>query len=167
MSESPRTSKLAILGRFGLLGWSIGVTLFHAAAALGVAVTIGPFILGAVLGIGLLVLFVWAVVRLVGFVLFGNDPQYQEFINTGGDPYLDFLPPPFNTDADAQRLGVLNEPEHLYLNNGNRQSCHCPFCNEVVWEISPGDFNGLVICWNCSQTFSPYSSWESDLEVPT
>lgn len=158
MSKNTRTPKLVVLSRFGLFGWSFGVTLFHTAAALGMAVTIGPFILGAVIGIGLLVLFVWSAVRLAGHILFGSDPQYQDFISSGGDPYLDFLPPPFNTDSDAQRLGAISGfdsdacPHH---DSGDHRSCTCPCCNITVWEVNPGDFAGLVSCWNCSYEFKP------------
>ena len=182
MSGEPRTSKAVILGRFGIYGWSFGVTAFYIASALGLAVTIGPFIIGAVLGVGLLVLFLWGSVRVIGYLLFGGQPEYQQFIQNGGDPYLDFVPPPFNSDTQIQRLGGLREPEYTAFVPPSHWRCQCPCCGarvessvDVCWhcgygedivqcpnchqfvkELTPGDFQNSVICCHCSHTFQPF-----------
>ena len=180
MSGEPRTSKLTILGRFAVYGWSFGVMMFYIFTFLGIAATIGPFIVGGLLGIGLLVLFVWGCMRLIGYVLFGSTPQYQQFINEGGDPYLDFVPAPFNTDSWTQRLGGLREPQYTCFvppqhwqnqcpccgarsedtvdtcwNCGYGHSIiQCPHCGGLLKETNPGDFErDLIICGHCSCTF--------------
>ncbi len=147
--QSPPTSNLKVLQNFGMFGASFGVTCFYIATALGLAVSIGPFILAGVLGIGTLVFFLWAMMRLIGFVFYGNDPEYKKWRAEGNDPYLSCVPPPFNPDSWESRAGFTEIPEefagHEYVecSCGNivieeeigllrSEGVMCPFCNEYL-----------------------------------
>ncbi len=143
MSGNRRTPKSTILGRFGILGASIGVTIFYIATAAGLAVTIGPFLIGGLVGIGLLVLFVWGGTNLIALLFMGNDPEYRAWRREGGDPYFDNLPPPFNTDSNTQRDGGLAEPEYEGFVPPDDWVHQCPKCG-ARWEHAVG------VCWNCN-----------------
>lgn len=141
MSGQPRTSKTTIIARILALGASLGTTFFYILAALGVSVAIGPIWIGAVIGICLFVFVMWAIIRLVGWLFAGDDPDYQQYIAEGGDPYFDGLPPPFNTDSWTQRIGGLSEPVTDFVPPDHWQY-QCQKCGaRVEHEID--------ICWNC------------------
>ena len=170
---TPRTPKSTIIGRFASLGLMVGFSLFSFCTAMGIAVTIGPFLIGGLVGILLLVGGISLIMRLIGFVYYGHDPAYQEFRRNGGDPYLDFLPPPFNTDSWTQRIGGLSEPETDFVPSeswvfqcvgcGARRAApddtcwhcgraveQCPNCGILVQEAELGDFGTCgVNCPNC------------------
>jgi hypothetical protein len=127
-----------------MLGASVGVTCFYIATALGLAVTVGPFLIGGLLGIGLLVLFCWGGVRLFSLIFLNDDPEYREFIEEGGDPYLDFVPPPFNTNSVEQGLGEVDLD-----NYADCDRVECQGCGNIVIEPEPGEFRNGVWCPFC------------------
>ena len=47
--------------------------------------------------------FSWLVTNLGMGLMFGNNPQYQNYKNNGGDPFMDNLPRVLNPDSQAVR----------------------------------------------------------------
>ncbi|QDU50481.1 hypothetical protein Pan110_28320 [Gimesia panareensis] len=141
MSGQPRTPKTTIIARIFAFGASMGTMFFYILAALGITAAIGPMLIGAIFGIGIWVFIVWAIIRFVGWIFAGNDPDYQQYIAEGGDPYFDTLPAPFNTDSPTQRIGGLREPESDFVPPEHWQY-QCQRCGaRVEHEID--------VCWNC------------------
>ena len=137
----PRTSKTTIIARIFGLGASLGTTFFYLLTALGVSVAIAPIWIGAVIGIGLFVFVMWAIIRFLGWAMSGDDPAYQQYIAEGGDPYFDGLPPPFNSDSWTQRIGGLSEPitDFVPPDHWQYQCQRCGARRE----------HQIDTCWNC------------------
>ncbi|QDT24399.1 hypothetical protein [Gimesia chilikensis] len=141
MSGQPRTSKTTIIARILALGASLGTTLFYILGALGVSAAIGPIWIGGIIAVSFWVLVMWGIIRLLGWAMSGHDPDYQQYISEGGDPYFDGLPPPFNMDSVTQRVGGLSEPITDFVPPEDWQY-QCMQCGaRVEHEIDT--------CWNC------------------
>jgi hypothetical protein len=112
---------------------------------------------GIVPGIGVLFIVVAAVaammiafsliLRLFGWVFWRNDPGYQQFRRSGGDPYFDLtLPAGINNDDWATRCGGQPEPKTSFVppKEWLVQCNNCHARNEVA--AGP--------CWNCGNNLS-------------
>lgn len=86
--------------------------------------------------------FCWLFVNITMAVLFGRSPEYQRYRRSGGDPYLDSLPPPFNPDSEVTRETGLKEPEHGSFVPPSGWRFQCPRCGARVE-------HQIDVCWNC------------------
>ena len=87
------------------------------------------------------------ILRIFGHVVHGNDPNYQQFIKSGGDPYFDLtLPPGINNDSWAVRCGGKSEPDAGFVppKDWLWQCNACGARNEAP--------DGA--CWNCGSSLS-------------
>ena len=82
------------LMRFGILGCVIAGGIIGFLALVSVVVPVIPILLGVVFGIGGVVFVSWGFTRIVGHLMYRNDPMYQEW-SRNSDPWFDTLPPPF------------------------------------------------------------------------
>ena len=154
MPRHHRTSRIVMVARLGLITWMI-VSLFF--LFIGIVPGIGIF--AVVIGtITLFMFFASVVVRIGGWLLYGDDPDYREWLANGGDPYFDVLPAPINTDPWIVRAGGIPEPATDFMppadwmfqcmNCGARNpndACMCWYCGlGLVREIT---------CAGCGGTF--------------
>jgi len=72
---------------------------------MGLAWPLMPVLIGAFVGIGLLVLFCWTGSHVLSHLMMGNDPQFQAWVRRS-DPWFDTLPPPFNNDSFDERFSL-------------------------------------------------------------
>jgi len=135
------------------------------------------YLLVPIIVVAALVWGIRAIVAFFGNLMYGDTPDYQQFRESGGDPYFGLLPPPFNTDDLAVRAGGLPEPEGWrppedwmfqclkcgarnhsadavcwHCGNGGREPRIkiCGGCKNRVQEPSYGDFEKTgVVCPYC------------------
>ena len=148
------------LARFLVLALIIAGGIIGFLTLVGITGLILPVLLGAVVGIGGLVLFCWGGTHLVGHLLYGNDPTYRRWCQNS-DPWFDTLPPPFRAPVNQSSD---NAPFHcphcgtgVYSEVGVCPNCNygagmavCS-CGTTVAEPIPGAFTTTgVICPNCN-----------------
>jgi hypothetical protein len=105
------------------------------------------------------------ILRIFGWFAYRNDPDNQQFLASGGDPYFDLtLPWPFNPDSLAVRLaGRMQEPNTSFVppEDWLKQCRHCGARNEQVapicWHCGHPFGRGVsqgreLLCWNCGDT---------------
>ena len=134
------TSKAKMVWRVSMIPWKLVLCV---CLLLGVMPTIGML----VVVIGSVALMMWGCavgVRLLGQVFYGDDPDYQTFRASGGDPYWSLLPPPINTDSLAVRAGGIPEPQTDFVPPSDWLiQCPCGARNE-----------DHGICWHCGKNLS-------------
>lgn len=109
MAKNYRTPRLWILTKLTLcvwvvlagFNWLLGEHLFE---FWWTFVSIGVWMLGISL-----------IIQFLGFVLFGTNAEYQKARKRGWHPYWDQIPPPFNNDSYAVRLGGIPEPKTSFV----------------------------------------------------
>ena len=126
-------------------------------AAVGITGLMLPVLLGAIGGIGGLVLFCWGGTRIICHILHGDDPHYQEYLSNC-DPWFDTLPPPFRSSPTKQ------SPYYCLRCHGDMWTpvgvCpHCGFgenemvcndCGTTVTQPNPNAFETTgVTCPQC------------------
>lgn len=106
MPRNHRTSRAVITARVGLSTWMV---IFLSCLALGIVPGIGVlFLVLAVVAVFMMIASV--VVHFGGWMLYGDHPEYCQWVANGADPYFDLLPPPFNTDSWTVRATGQAEP---------------------------------------------------------
>ena len=137
-----RTSKSAIVARAFIVGFVISLGLGGLwNMATGTAFwTFGALALGSlfiVCGFGL---FGWIIVNVGTRLFCGRDPDFQNYVRNGGDPYFDTLPSPMNPDSEVTRVTGLQEPEN---SKGVPKSWvyQCPVCG-------CRQPSRVCVCWN-------------------
>lgn len=157
MPRRHRTPRSLMTLRVGLSTWMIiFLTCLFAGLAPGIALMV---VVLAVIAVMMLVISI--LVRIGGYLLFGDDPEYRCWVSEGGDPYFDLLPPPFNKDSWAVRAGGSPEPATDFVppddwmlqcsNCGARNPDNAAICWHCGW-------NGQqqlrkIICGNCGGSF--------------
>lgn len=84
----------------------------------------------------------WLIVNFGMKLLFGRNSAYKQFIQSGGDPYLDSLPSPMNPDSQLVRETGLQEPETDFT-PPRHWKFQCPVCGAR----QPSQ---VCVCWNCN-----------------
>lgn len=81
------------------------------------------------------------IIQFLGFVLFGRNTEYKKARKKGWHPYWDQIPPPFNNDCYAVRLGGIPEPKTQFKPpaDWSLQCLRCGARNED-WATQ---------CWEC------------------
>ena len=86
------------------------------------------------------------ILRFFGWAVHGNDPGYQQFRESGGDPYFDLtLPPGINNDSWAVRCGGKPEPPGFVPPQDWLWQCNaCGARNEAPQGA----------CWHCGSSLA-------------
>lgn len=156
MPRNHRTPRPLIILRVGLSTW---MCIFLGALILGVVPGIGVlFLVLAVVAVFMMIAAV--IVRIGGWMLYGDNPEYRDWVADGGDPYFDMIPPPFNRDSWTVRATGLPEPVTDFEPPGDwRYQCqHCgarnPNVDSVCWHCGAGEPQRLEVqCGGCGGTF--------------
>lgn len=112
---SKRTSPVVVLARFWAVAFFFALFPYGLVAVLGGAISLGFLAL-----IALVVTLLFNGLQWLGHrALFGHTEEYQQFRESGGDPWFHMsCPPPFNCDSEQVRLTGSDEPEiRWYCNN--------------------------------------------------
>ena len=121
----------------GLLnGYAIAVAV---ALVMGVLFSgILPLLIGAAIGMAVIILPVWVLTNLFTDSIFGNQQGYQDYRRNGGSPFWD------NFLSNETEHYVLPRPEPEYKNfvPAGHWRYQCNTCNARVE-------NDLNPCWNC------------------
>ena len=81
------------------------------------------------------------VIWIIGQAMYAGDPEYEKWLDSGADPYYDFIPWPWNTDSYAVTAGGRPEPDTAFVPPDN-WIYQCPKCgarNESEYST----------CWHC------------------
>lgn len=107
--------------------------------------------------------FGWLVTNVGIRLLFGRDPEYQRFVQSGGDPYLNALPKPLNPDSDVTRETGLQEPE-ISKSMPRSWIYQCPVC-------ACRQPQRICVCWNPDCRYGAdgdstayFERWGNDLD---
>ncbi len=139
---------IVILGPIWLLGYLADAQIFEGwSILLYIAETFG------VVG-GMLFTFSW-IMRTWGWLFHSNDPEYQEFLAQGRDPYFYRFE---RYDHDTPQAPDLSGWDQL-LNMPRTQPgrvVNCWNCHKDVQEVHLGDLeNGGIVCPYCGKTMLP------------
>ena len=96
-----RTPKAEVAGRsfITVLVISIIIGLVWNAMTGTVFWTLGPLVIGSLMIVVFFGGFGWIVVNVGTRLFCGRDPEFQNYVKSGGDPYFDTLPSPLNPDS--------------------------------------------------------------------
>ena len=87
------------------------------------------------------------ILRFIGWLCYGNDPDYRQFRKSGGDPYFDLaLPEGINNDSWAVRCGGKPEPRTSFVPPLNWLT-QCNACGA-------GNLAAQGACWHCGNGLS-------------
>ena len=86
------------------------MTIFLGCMALGIVPGFGIFFLVLAVVFGMMLIF-GGIIKFFGWMLWGNEPNYQKLRAGGWHPYFDNLPPGINDDTLAVRAGGKPEPK--------------------------------------------------------
>jgi hypothetical protein len=75
----------------------------HPATAAEQAKGLGTIVGGYFVGISIVLFVGWLGVRVLTAIMFWGDPEYRSWRESGGDPYFETMPGPFNSDDDETR----------------------------------------------------------------
>ena len=100
----------------------------------------GALALGSLFIVGGFGLFGWLIVNVGTRLFCGRDPEFQNYLKSGGDPYFDTLPPPLNPDSRTTRETGLAEPRTEF-EPPRSWTFQCPLCGAK----QP---SRLCVCWN-------------------
>lgn len=123
-----------------------GIVLLVSFLVLGLFIAWPVVILIAIIGFVIFWVGTWGVTTAAGHVLYGKDPDYQEYRRRGNDPFLDSLPWPLNSDDSTYIVLPNPEPEYTTFNPPTNWIYQCNACGARV-EAPMGD------CWNCGIKF--------------
>ena len=110
-----RTPKILMILRVAQVPWMTILFL----AICGMVPGIGVLALVVAVVAGMMIAFS-LILRFMGWLLYRNDPGYQQFRKSGGDPYFDLtLPEGINNDLWAVRCGGKPEPKTSFVPPGS------------------------------------------------
>ncbi|MEX1028318.1 MAG: hypothetical protein WD049_10010, partial [Candidatus Paceibacterota bacterium] len=91
---------------------------------------------------------------VLDFLFRGNNSSYDQFRDSGGDPFFDTLPSAFNPDEHTVRQGGIPEPEYTNPNYApqNDWDFQCLECGAVCETDARA-------CWNCGNN-GEFPRWE-------
>ena len=146
------------LGRFLLFGIMMAVGIIMFLGVMGISGLVLPVLIGAIVGVAILVAICWGGTMLLNEIFQGNNPTYQRW-KKEGDPWFDTLPPPFRAPAAKHNapysclkcqgpMQTINEVCSTCNFGANEMVCACGL--EVVQPV-PSAFETVgVICPNCN-----------------
>lgn len=86
--------------------------------------------------------FVWLLVRISMFLIYGKSSEYRAYRESGGDPFFDSIPWPANPDSKLVRMTGIAEPKTKF-HPPSDWNYQCPQCGARV----P---SRVGVCWNCN-----------------
>lgn len=143
MSRRHRTSRPVMTARVGLTTWMV---VFLGCLFAGIVPGIGLLFL-VLAAVALMMMVIGVLVRIGGWLLYGQDPEYRAWIENGADPYFDALPPPFNNDSWAVRAGGQPEPATDFI-PPDHWMYQCGSCGARNPDNAP-------VCWHCGSGLQP------------
>ena len=142
MNQRTPKSEVAIRGFIGVFVISMGIAWVWNTATGTKFWSVAEIGLGSLFIVGGFGLFGWIIVNVGTRLFCGRDPQFQNYVRNGGDPYFDTLPRPLNPDSQTTRNTGIAEPKTGFKPPRN-WTFVCPQCGAR----QP---SRVCVCWNCN-----------------
>lgn len=138
------TSRIAIVFRLFVLIFVVTIVV------LGLFVSLPVVFLTAVVTTLLYVVVFRGIVNGIMNMMYGDDPDFQQYRRMGGDPYLDSLPNPINPSGHLETFVLPNpEPQYHEFVPPRWWKWQCNSCSARVENA-----NGT--CWYCGTSHPDY-----------
>jgi hypothetical protein len=125
------------------VSWPTFVILLPLALLFGFPLLSLAFVV--VIAIGCLMLVSSLLTHLFSWLIYRDDPEYQELRARGVHPYWDLIPWPINSNSEIENTVQEEVPADGLATK------ICPSCQASVKEPVPGCFYTGVRCWQCNK----------------